>query len=159
MAKPRYKRVIIKVSGESLMGAEAHGWDAGTLSRIAADLVATQKLGVELAVMVGGGNLVRGAQLSKTGIERAAADAMGMLATVMNAIALDDALKKAGGTVRTLSGVPMPSICESYSRQRGRRSLKAGHIVVLAGGTGNPYFTTDTGAALRAAELKMRSDL
>jgi uridylate kinase len=154
MAKPQYKRVIIKVSGESLMGVEAHGWDAGTLKRIAADLVATQKLGVELAVMVGGGNLVRGAQLSKTGIERAAADAMGLLATVMNSIALEDALKKAGGTVRTLSGVPMPSICESYSRQRGRRSLKAGHIVVLAGGTGNPYFTTDTGAALRAAELK-----
>jgi len=154
MAKPRYKRVLIKVSGEALMGGEAHGIDAATLKRIAADLIATKKMGVEVAVMVGGGNLVRGAQLAKTGIERAAADAMGLLATVMNAIALEDALKKAGASVRTLSGVPMPSICESYSRQRGRRSLKAGHIVVLAGGTGNPYFTTDTGAALRAAELK-----
>jgi uridylate kinase len=154
MAKPRYKRVLIKVSGEALMGGEAHGIDAATLKRVAADLIATKKMGVEVAVMVGGGNLVRGAQLAKTGIERAAADAMGLLATVMNAIALEDALKKAGASVRTLSGVPMPSICESYSRQRGRRSLKAGHIVVLAGGTGNPYFTTDTVAALRAAELK-----
>ncbi len=154
MSKPLYKRVLIKVSGEALMGDETHGLHAPTLRRIAADLAAVKKFGVEVAVMVGGGNFVRGAMLAKTGIERATADGMGMLATVMNALALDDAIKKAGATVRTLSGVPMPTICESYSRQRGRRHLKAGHIVVLAGGTGNPYFTTDTGAALRAAELK-----
>lgn len=154
MAKPRYKRVLIKVSGEALMGDAAFGLDAPTLKRIAADLVAVRKSGAEVAVMVGGGNLVRGAMLARTGIDRATADAMGMLATVMNALAIEDAIKKTGATVRTLSGVPMPSICESYSRQRGRRHLKAGHIVVLAGGTGNPYFTTDTGAALRAAELK-----
>jgi len=154
MAKPRYKRVLIKVSGEALMGHETQGLHAPTLKRIAVDLAGVKALGVEVAVMVGAGNFVRGAMLSETGIERVTADAMGMLGTVINSLALEDALKKAGVTIRTLSGIPMPSICEPYSRQRGRRHLKSGHVVVLGGGTGNPYFTTDTAAALRAAELK-----
>lgn len=159
MVKPRYKRVVVKVSGESLLGSEAHGLHAPTLLRVAADLVETSKLGVEVAVVIGGGNLVRGAMLAETGIERATADAMGMLGTVMNALALADAIMKQGATVRTMSALPMPSVCEVYSHQRGIRHLNAGHIVVLAGGIGNPYFTTDTTAALRAAELKCEAIL
>jgi uridylate kinase len=154
MAKPRYHRVLIKVSGEALMGNETHGLHAPTLKRLAADLAGVKELDVEVAVMVGAGNFVRGAMLAESGIERATADSMGMLGTVINSLALEDALKKVGVTVRTLSGISMPAICESYSRQRGRRHLKTGHVVVLGGGTGNPYFTTDTAAALRAAELK-----
>jgi uridylate kinase len=153
MAKPRYKRVLVKVSGEALQGNEAEGLHAPTLARIAEDLAEVRKLGVETAVIVGGGNLVRGAQLAGTGIERAAADAMGMLATVINAVALEGAIERTGATVRTLSAVSMPSLCEPYARQRADAHLQQGHIVLLAGGTGNPYFTTDTGAALRAAEL------
>ncbi len=159
MAKPRYKRVVVKVSGEALLGSETYGLHAPTLSRVAADLVETSKLGVEVAVVIGGGNLVRGAMLAETGIERATADAMGMLGTVMNALALEDAIKKQGVTVRTMSALPMPSVCEQYSHQRGIRHLSAGHIVVLAGGIGNPYFTTDTTAALRAAELQCEAIL
>jgi len=145
MAKPRYKRVLVKVSGEALQGGEQ--WlHAPTLSRIAADIAEVRKLGVETAVMVGGGNLVRGTVV-------AAADAMGMLATVINALALEGEIERAGATVRTLSAIAMPSVCEPYARQRANAHLKQGHVVLLAGGTGNPYFTTDTGAALRAAEL------
>jgi uridylate kinase len=154
MAKPRYKRVLVKVSGEALLGSESLGLHAPTLTRIAADLVQARKLGVEMAVVIGGGNLVRGAMLAETGIERATADAMGMLGTVMNALALEDALKKQGATVRTFSAIPMSSICEPYSHERALEHLEGGHIVMLAGGTGNPYFTTDTTAALRAAELR-----
>ncbi len=154
MAKPQYKRVLVKVSGEALLGSESLGLHALTLNKIAKDLVDVRKLGVEVAVVIGGGNLVRGAMLADTGIERATADAMGMLGTVMNALALEDAIKKQGATVRTLSAIPMATICEPYSHQRGLRHLSAGHIVMLAGGTGNPYFTTDTTAALRAAELR-----
>jgi uridylate kinase len=152
MAKPRYKRVLVKVSGEALQGGEQ--WlHAPTLSRIAADIAEVRKLGVETAVMVGGGNLVRGTVVAAAGIERAAADAMGMLATVINALALEGEIERAGATVRTLSAIAMPSVCEPYARQRADAHLKQGHVVLLAGGTGNPYFTTDTGAALRAAEL------
>jgi len=153
MAKPHYKRVLVKVSGEALQGSGSEGLHAPTLARIAADLVEVKKLGVEAAVMVGGGNFIRGAQLADSGIERAAADAMGMLATVINALALEGAIERAGASVRALSAVSMPSVCEPYARQRASAHLKQGHIVLLAGGTGNPYFTTDTGAALRAAEL------
>jgi len=153
MAKPRYKRVLVKVSGEALQGSAAEGLHAPTLARIAKDIVQVKKLGVETAVMVGGGNLIRGATLAEDGIERSAADAMGMLATVINALALENAIERAGASVRTLSAVSMPSVCEPYARQRANAHLKQGHIVLLAGGTGNPYFTTDTGAALRAAEL------
>lgn len=153
MGKPAYRRVLVKVSGEALMGSETYGLHAPTIGRIAADLAALHKAGVEVAVVVGGGNLIRGATLAESGLDRAAADQMGMLATVMNALALEGAVVSAGATARTLSAVPMPSVCESYSRQAALKHLQDGHVVLLAGGTGQPYFTTDTGAALRAAEL------
>jgi len=153
MAKPRYRRVLVKVSGEALMGGEPFGLHPPTLARIAADLAKTRKLGVDVAVVVGGGNFLRGANFAASGIDRATADQMGMLATVMNALALEAALEKAGVPARTLSAVRMPSVCEPYARQRALKHLANGRVVVLAGGTGNPYFTTDTGAALRAAEL------
>jgi len=154
MGKPRYRRVLVKVSGEALMGEEPFGLHAPTLARIAADLAKTKKQGVQIAVVVGGGNFLRGANFAGTGIDRATADQMGMLATVMNALALEAAIEKAGADARTLSAIRMPSVCEPYSRQRALKHLSAGRIVVLAGGTGNPYFTTDTGATLRAAELR-----
>jgi uridylate kinase len=153
MGKPAYRRVLVKVSGEALMGTETYGLHAPTIGRIAADLTKVRKTAIDVAVVVGGGNLIRGATLAETGLERAAADQMGMLATAMNALALEGAIEKAGGTARTLSAVPMPSVCESYSRQAALKHLDDGHIVLLAGGTGQPYFTTDTAAALRAAEL------
>ncbi len=154
MAKPRYRRVLVKVSGEALMGKEPFGLDPPTLARIAADLAKVKKLGVAVAVVVGGGNFLRGANFAASGIDRATADQMGMLATVMNALALESALEKAGVPARALSAMRMPSVCEPYSRQRALKHLARGRVVVLAGGTGNPYFTTDTGATLRAAELK-----
>jgi uridylate kinase len=153
MGKPAYRRVLVKVSGEALMGTETYGLHAPTIGRIAADLTKVRKSAIDIAVVVGGGNLIRGATLAETGLERAAADQMGMLATIMNALALEGAIEKAGGTARTLSAVPMPSVCESYSRQTALNHLDEGHIVLLAGGTGQPFFTTDTAAALRAAEL------
>jgi uridylate kinase len=153
MAKLRYRRILVKLSGEALMGECAFGLDPKALARVAADLAATRKLGCEIAVVVGGGNFLRGAQLAESGLERAAADQMGMLATVINAIALEGAIREQGADVRALSAVPMPTVCEPYARQRALKHLEDGRILVLAGGTGNPYFTTDTGAALRAAEL------
>jgi len=154
MGKPRYRRVLVKVSGEALMGDQPSGLHPPTLARIAADLAKTKRLGVQVAVVVGGGNFLRGAHFAETGIDRATADQMGMLATVMNALALEAAIEKAGAPARTLSAIRMASVCEPYSRQRALKHLSAGRIVVLAGGTGNPYFTTDTGATLRAAELR-----
>jgi uridylate kinase len=153
MSKPAYRRVLVKVSGEALMGTETYGLHAPTIGRIADDLAEVRKSGVDVAVVVGGGNLIRGAQLAETGINRAAADQMGMLATVMNALALETAIQRTKATVRVLSAVAMPSVCESYSRQTALKHLKEGHILLLAGGTGQPFFTTDTGAALRASEL------
>lgn len=158
MPASRYSRVLVKVSGEALMGPEAFGLHAPTLARIAADLVAARALGIEVAVVVGGGNLFRGVQADAKGLnqihlDRPTADHMGMLATVMNALALEKAIEAAGAPARTLSAIAMPSVCESYARQRARMHLAKGRIVVLAGGTGNPLFTTDTAAALRAAEL------
>jgi uridylate kinase len=154
MSKPAYRRVLVKVSGEALMGSETYGLHAPTIGRIAADLAAVRKAGVEVAVVVGGGNLIRGAILAETGIERAVADQMGMLATVMNALALESAIQRTGASVRAMSAVSMPSVCEPYARQTALKHLEEGHIVLLAGGTGQPFFTTDTGAALRAAELR-----
>ncbi len=148
-----WRRVVVKLSGEALMGAESHGLDMGTLTRIAADLSAAAALGVEVAVVVGGGNFFRGIAGADIGIERARADSIGMLATVMNALALEYAIEKQGKSARVLSAVPMPSLCEPFSRQAALHHLGKGRIVVLAGGTGNPFFTTDTGAALRGAEL------
>src|SRR6202012_2452256 len=130
-----------------------HGLDPTVLNRIAADLARASQLGFEVAVVVGGGNFFRGIQGADSGIERAGADSIGMLATVMNGLALEFAIEKAGKPVRVLSAVPMPSLCEPYSRQAALHHLAKGRIVILAGGTGNPFFTTDTGAVLRGAEL------
>ncbi|SFK05308.1 UMP kinase [Methylocapsa palsarum] len=148
-----WRRIVVKLSGEALMGGESHGLDSSTLTRIAIDLSDAAALGVEVAVVVGGGNFFRGIAGADKGIERARADSIGMLATVMNALALEFAIEKQGQSARALSAVPMPSLCEAYSRQAALHHLAKGRIVVLAGGTGNPFFTTDTGAALRGAEL------
>jgi uridylate kinase len=148
-----WRRVVVKLSGEALMGAGSHGLDAGTLEMIAADLAEAARKGIETAVVVGGGNFFRGIAGAEKGIERARADSIGMLATVMNALAIEYAIEKQGRPARALSAIPMPSICEPYSRQAALHHLDKGRVVVLAGGTGNPFFTTDTGAALRAAEL------
>lgn len=153
-AGPTYARVLVKVSGEALMGSEAFGLHWPTIERIAEDLVEAKSTGAEIAVVVGGGNILRGASVAGQGLDRATADHMGMLATVMNALALEKALEQAGSPARTLSAIPMPTICEPYARQTASRHLARGRIVLLAGGTGNPYFTTDTGAVLRAAELE-----
>jgi len=148
-----WRRVVVKLSGEALMGSLTHGLDAYTLNRIASDLANVASLGIEVAVVVGGGNFFRGIAGADKGIERARADSIGMLATVMNGLALEYAIEKQGQSARTLSSVPMPSVCEAYSRQAALHHLEKGRIAVLAGGTGNPFFTTDTGAALRGAEL------
>ena len=150
---PQWKRIVVKLSGEALQGRLSHGLDQQVLSRIAADLAATAKLGVEIGVVVGGGNFFRGIAGADQGIERARADSIGMLATVMNALALEQQIEASGHPSRTLSAIPMPSICQPYSRQAALTHLAKGRVVILAGGTGNPFFTTDTGAALRASEL------
>src|SRR5215470_10759912 len=153
MSEPVYRRVVVKVSGEALMGSEAFGIHQPTLERIAADLAATHALGVAIAVVAGGGNVFRGVKVSEQGIPRVTADMMGILATVMNALALESALAKAGAAARTMSAVAMPEVCETYERRRAVRHLEAGRMVILAGGTGNPFFTTDTTAVLRGAEI------
>jgi len=148
-----WRRVVVKLSGEALMGNQRHGLDHATLDRIAADLKNVAAQGIEAAVVVGGGNFFRGIEGADKGIERARADAIGMLATVMNALALEYAIEKQGQAARTLSALAMPALCEAYSRQAALHHLGKGRVVVLAAGTGNPFFTTDTGAALRGAEL------
>jgi uridylate kinase len=150
---PKWKRVVVKLSGEALQGDQTHGLDSATLERIADDLVAAASLGVEIAVVVGGGNFFRGIQGADKGIERARADSIGMLATVMNALAIEFFVERRGWPARALSAIPMPAVCQPYSRQAALHQLGKGRIVILAGGTGNPFFTTDTGAALRGAEL------
>jgi len=153
MAKSVYRRVVVKVSGEALMGPDSFGIHQPTLERIAADLMASQRLGVAIAVVVGGGNIFRGVNVSEKGVARATGDMMGMLATVMNALALESAIEKAGLAARTMSALTMPDVCEAYERGRALRHLEQGRLVLLAGGTGNPFFTTDTTAVLRAAEI------
>lgn len=150
---PRYKRALVKVSGEALLGSEAFGIHQPTVRRIAEDLIEASQMGVEIAVVVGGGNIFRGAQMHGMGLSRPAADSMGMLGTVMNIIALEAQLSSLGQSARAMSAVAMPSVVETYTRQQALNHLKKGRIVLLGGGTGNPYFTTDTGGALRAAEL------
>jgi uridylate kinase len=159
MTEPAYRRVIVKLSGEALSGATGFGIDQPTLDRIAADIVATSRLGVQLGLVVGGGNIFRGVEVSTRGVSRATGDSMGMLATVMNSLALEAAVARAGSEARTLSAIAMPDICESFSRQRALKHLQNGRIVILAGGTGNPHFTTDTTAVLRAAELDCQAVL
>jgi uridylate kinase len=153
MAEPHYRRVIVKVSGEALMGPESFGIHQPTLERIASDLIAAHALGVAMGIVVGGGNIFRGVKISQQGISRVTADMMGILATVMNALALESVLEAAGVAARAMSALAMPQICESYERRRALRHLDEGRIVVLAAGTGNPFFTTDTTAVLRAAEI------
>ncbi|MDJ1156770.1 UMP kinase [Chelatococcus sp. SYSU_G07232] len=149
------KRALIKLSGEALAAPDGYWLHPPTLSTLAEDIAAAARSGVEIAVVIGGGNVIRGARVSAAGwIDRATADSMGMLATVMNSIALESAINAAGVSARTMSAVSMPTICETYARQPALHHLARGHVLILAGGTGNPFFTTDTAAVLRAAELK-----
>jgi uridylate kinase len=151
--QPRYKRVLLKVSGEVLMGDQGFGIDTGTLERTAEDVAEVVKQGVELCLVIGGGNIFRGVSLAGRGMERASADYMGMLATVMNALALQAALEKIGVFTRVQSAIPMEQVCEPYIRRRALRHLEKGRVVIFAAGVGAPFFTTDSGAALRAAEM------
>lgn len=147
-----WKRVLVKVSGEALMGDKAYGFDPETLARIARDLAKAHERGMQLGVVIGGGNLVRGVKIAAQGIDRVTGDHMGMLGTVMNGLALHGALTAIGIDARVLSAIPVPSMCEDYSRQKAVHHLENNRIVVMVGGTGNPFFTTDTTAVLRAAE-------
>ncbi len=153
MSEPAYRRVVVKVSGESLSGEHGFGIDQPTMDRIAGDLIAAKGLGVDIAVVVGGGNIFRGVEVSSRGVSRPTGDTMGMLATVMNCLALQAAIERRGQPATTLSSFVMPEICELFTRRTAHGALAAGRIVLLAGGTGNPFFTTDTTAVLRAAEI------
>ncbi len=148
-----HKRVLLKLSGEALMGEQGYGIDTAVLQYIAEELVQVHALGAEVAIVIGGGNILRGKTAAASGMDRAQADYMGMLATVINALALQDALETVGLTTRVQTGIEMPSVAEPFIRRRAIRHLEKGRVVILAAGTGNPYFTTDTAAALRAVEL------
>lgn len=150
----QYKRVMLKLSGEALMGPLSFGHDTDTITRICSEIKDVAEQGVEICIVVGGGNIFRGMNVAKTGMERASADYMGMLATVMNALALQHSLELIGLDTRVLSAIPMNSVCEPFVRRRAIRHMERGRIVICAAGTGNPFFTTDTAAALRAIELK-----
>jgi uridylate kinase len=150
---PRFGRVLLKVSGEALMGAQNYGIDITTVDRIASDIGEACAGGVQVCLVIGGGNIFRGLAGAAKGIERATADYMGMLATVMNALAVQAALERIGVTTRVQSAIPMESVCEPYIRRRAIRHMEKGRVVIFAAGTGNPFFTTDTAAALRAAEM------
>jgi uridylate kinase len=149
----RYSRILVKLSGEALMGGAEYGIDPAVLKRIAGELQEIVSLGVQLAVVIGGGNIFRGAGLARAGMDRVAADHMGMLATVMNALAMQDALESLGLYARVMSAIRINEVCEDYIRRRAIRHLEKGRVVVCAAGTGNPFFTTDTAAALRAIEI------
>jgi uridylate kinase len=153
MAEPVYRRVVIKLSGEYLAGSQSFGIDQPTIDRIAGDLIAAQRLGVEIAVVVGGGNMVRGVDVSAKGMSRPTGDTLGMLATVMNCLALESAIQRRGSPAQALTAFVMPEICELFTRAAAHKYLAEGKIVLLGGGTGNPFFTTDTTAVLRAAEI------
>jgi len=151
---PLYKRVLLKLSGEALMGEQQFGVDPAVATRIAHDVGTIQALGVEAAIVIGGGNIFRGLAASARGMDRATADYMGMLATVINALALQDALEQQGINTRVVTAIEMRAVAEPFIRRRAIRHLEKGRVVIFAGGTGNPYFTTDTAAALRAMEIK-----
>jgi uridylate kinase len=152
--QPRYKRILLKLSGESLMGSQPFGIDPLIVDRIAGEVRDVHKLGVEAGVVIGGGNIFRGLAASEKGFDRVSADHMGMLATVINALALQDALEKADVHTRVLSAIEMRQVAEPYIRRRAIRHLEKGRVVIYAAGTGNPYFSTDTAAALRAMEIR-----
>jgi len=150
---PRFKRILLKISGEGLMGEGDYGLDDATLARLAEDVKAVVGLGFEVSLVVGGGNIFRGLAGAARGMERASADYMGMLATVINALAIQNALERIGVVTRVQSAIPMAQICEAYIRRRAIRHMEKGRVVIFGAGTGNPFFTTDTAAALRAAEM------
>src|SRR5512145_728491 len=151
--RPVYRRIVLKLSGEALAGTQGYGIDPLVLDRIAAEVRDVAGLGVQIAIVIGGGNIFRGVAASAGGMERATADYMGMLATVINALALQDALEKSGLQTRVLSAIEMRAVAEPYIRRRAIRHLEKGRVVIFAAGTGNPFFTTDTAAALRALEI------
>ena len=148
-----YKRVLLKISGEALMGELEYGMDPGMVAQIAADVAKVRALGVDVCLVVGGGNIFRGVSAASHGMERASADYMGMLATVINALALQNALENIGVDTRVQSAIPMSTVAEPYIRRRAVRHMEKGRVVIFAAGTGNPFFTTDTAAALRASEM------
>jgi len=151
--RPRYSRILVKLSGEALLGAADYGVDPAVLKRIAGELQEIVEMGVQTAVVIGGGNIFRGAGLARAGMDRVAADHMGMLATVMNSLAMQDALEAMGMHARVMSAIRINEVCEDYIRRRAVRHLEKGRVVLFAAGTGNPFFTTDTAASLRAIEI------
>jgi uridylate kinase len=153
-SEPSYRRILLKLSGEALMGDQAYGIDPAVATRIAQDILEIQALGVQTAIVIGGGNIFRGLAASVRGMDRSTADYMGMLATVINALALQDALEHVGVPTRVLTAIEMRAVAEPFIRRRAIRHLEKGRVVIFAAGTGNPYFTTDTAAALRAMEIK-----
>jgi uridylate kinase len=150
----RYRRILVKLSGEALMGTADYGIDPEFVKRLASEIRAVRDLGIEVAIVVGGGNIFRGAGLARAGMDRVAADQMGMLATVMNSLALQDALENGGVFARVMSAVRIQEVCEDYIRRRALRHLEKGRVTIFAAGTGNPFFTTDTAASLRAIEIE-----
>ena len=153
MTKPAYQRVLLKLSGEALMGDDQFGINRATIERMVADVAEVAKLGVQIAVVIGGGNIFRGVAPGAQGMDRATADYMGMLATVMNALALGDAMRHVGITARVMSAIAIEQVVEPYVRPKALQYLEEGKVVIFAAGTGNPFFTTDTAAALRGAEI------
>jgi uridylate kinase len=151
--RPAYKRILLKLSGEALMGDQDYGIDPKVIARIAREVTELSRIGVEVAIVIGGGNIFRGAGLAEAGMDRVTADHMGMLATVMNGLAMQDALERVGKFCRVMSALQINQVCEDYIRRRAVRHLEKGRIVVFAAGTGNPFFTTDTAASLRAIEI------
>jgi len=150
----KYKRILLKLSGEALMGEEDYGIDPKVINRIAAEIHQIKQLGVEIGIVIGGGNIFRGAGLAKSGIDRVTGDHMGMLATVMNSLALQNAIEKQGSKVRVMSAIQIHEVCEDYIRRKAIRHLQKGNITVFAAGIGNPFFTTDSAASLRAIEIE-----
>ncbi|HEY9540944.1 MAG TPA: UMP kinase [Luteimonas sp.] len=154
MSQPlAYRRILLKLSGEALMGDEDYGIDPKVIGRLAREIIEAQQAGAEIGVVIGGGNIFRGAGLAAGGMDRVTGDQMGMLATVINALAMQDALEKLGARVRVMSAIKINDVCEDYIRRRAIRHLEKGRIAIFAAGTGNPFFTTDSGAALRAIEI------
>jgi uridylate kinase len=153
VSEPAYQRILLKLSGEALLGDEDYGIDPAIIGRIASEVQDVIDTGVRIAIVIGGGNIFRGSGLAESGIDRVTGDHMGMLATLMNSLALQDALEKAGIDARVMSAISVHDVCEDYIRRRAVRHLEKGRVVIIAGGTGNPFFTTDTAAALRAIEV------
>ena len=158
MAELKYKRVLLKLSGEALAGEKQIGIDPHTVSKICAEIADVVDMGLEVALVIGGGNIFRGLSASAEGMDRSSADYMGMLATVLNALAVQDALEKTGHPTRVLSAIAMQEVCEPYVRRRAMRHLEKGRVIICAAGTGNPYFTTDTAAALRGMDPMKHDD-